>query len=89
MIPSLLSMSLISIFAMQLLPSFPLDFPSPPGLAFFGIKILAKFDPTVEKLIKFTLEKPRKIQNFLNIFVKKWKHLTKNCTTDHNLIGFI
>jgi hypothetical protein len=51
--------------------AFPSGFPVPPGLAFFGIKILAKFDPTVEKLIKFTLEKPRKIQNSLNIFVKK------------------
>jgi hypothetical protein len=57
--------------------AFPSGFPSPshpPGLAFFfhflGIKLLAKLDPIVEKLIKFTLGKQTK---FLNLFVKNGK----------------
>jgi hypothetical protein len=60
--------------------AFPSGFPLPPrspGLAFFGIKILAKFDPTVEKLIKFTLEKPRKNSKFSQCICQKMETFNK------------
>jgi len=37
---------------------------------FLGIKILEKFNPKIEKLVGFKIEK--KIQFFLNFFTKKW-----------------
>jgi hypothetical protein len=37
---------------------------------FLGIKILENFNPKIEKLVGFKIEK--KFQIFLNFFTKKW-----------------
>jgi hypothetical protein len=54
-----------------------------------GIKILAKLNPTIEKLIKFTLEK-QKFPKFSQFICQKMAiFFIKNAATDHDLIGFI
>lgn len=62
--------------------------PSPRSPGSFLIFWVSKFDRTIEKLIKFTLEKNRNSKIF-SIYLPKNGIFKKNTTTDHNLIGFI